>query len=388
VGVGRPPEVGFRDAAPPRLSDHRPGAGADYHREPIPGLDWNAQPGTLATRVEEITQHAALTLSRRVEWGNVVFGFEQRNTYAVQDDRGLVRAVLVEEGSQLASQVKRNLFGSKRALTMALVGRDGRVLLRFRRPFAWLGSRLSVELPHGAVVGEVFRRWRPWERRYDVYHGRTQVAAVSERPVPFRVSSWLSFTPRDEAGRPTGLVSRDFSLVKDLVLSADAGRYAVAFAQPAVPAPPAGPRGWGPASAPAAPPRVPSSGGELVEAGHVPSDEERALMMGMAISADLDFFSRSRGSAGSLALALLSRVLGGGSSADGGEGGGGGPPGAGLDGTSGAGPWRSGVDLGDDSLWRSGMDDEEKGSWWDSSDEEKGSWWDSSDGGDWGGGDD
>lgn len=58
------------------------------------GLDWLHQPPTLATRIDEVVQHPSLVLARRIEWGDVLVGFEQRNTYAVQELSGQTRALV------------------------------------------------------------------------------------------------------------------------------------------------------------------------------------------------------------------------------------------------------------------------------------------------------
>lgn len=145
---------------------------------------------------------------------------------------------------------------------------------------------------------------------------------------------------KDEEGRPTGLITRDLSLVKDVLLSADAGRYVVSFGAN-LPIHPGGAPvyTWGQPAAvritmplsrlvrfsdlsmatcdtvirrmqcllqrqsaslsirlPQVPtfPQVMDKSGGLVPAGRALSDDERALSLALAIAADVDYFSNRR----------------------------------------------------------------------------------------------
>lgn len=67
------------------------------------------------------------------------------------------KSQVVEENVGWRTPLDRQLYGSHRQISLAMLGRDGRLLLRFRRPFTWLSSAMYVEGPYGELVGEIRR---------------------------------------------------------------------------------------------------------------------------------------------------------------------------------------------------------------------------------------
>lgn len=174
--------------------------------------------------------HRACFVTRDVEWGNILLGFEQANRYALRDERGGLIGYIAEEGDGLGSAIKRQLLRVHRPFTATVLGLDGRVLFRVRRPFYWINSSMFIEdpqaravvtrpsfrtpkpspqgrrpapgqspgspgpiqseteppcnlfppLPHvqGNVLGEVHQRWHLLQRNYDVYIGKQQFAEI------------------------------------------------------------------------------------------------------------------------------------------------------------------------------------------------------------------
>lgn len=167
--------------------------------------------------------HPALIVARPVEWGTVLLGFEQANRYTVYDEAGQVVAHLIEEEGSLGRALGRQLLRTRRPFTATVLSPDGQqVVFRLRRPFYLINSTMVIEDGEGAAVGEVQQRWHLWKRRYDLYLGRRQFAAIEGG-----LLAW-DFELRDQAGQTLALIDRNFQgFGKELFT--DAGKYAIHF---------------------------------------------------------------------------------------------------------------------------------------------------------------
>lgn len=58
-------------------------------------------------QVQDVVGHPALVIARNVEWGTVIFGFEQANKYTIYDQEGNVIALLAEELGSFGKEVGR-----------------------------------------------------------------------------------------------------------------------------------------------------------------------------------------------------------------------------------------------------------------------------------------
>lgn len=70
--------------------------------------------------------HPALVITRNVEWGTVIFGFEQANKYTIYDQEGNVVALLAEELGSLGKEVGRQLLRTRRPFTATVFSPDGK----------------------------------------------------------------------------------------------------------------------------------------------------------------------------------------------------------------------------------------------------------------------
>ena len=85
-------------------------------------------------------------------------------------------------------------------------------------------SRLFIEDGKGAVVGEVHQRWHLWKRKYDLYLGKRQFAAIEGGFL-----AW-EFALRDSDGGVLALIDRNFQgFGKELFT--DAGKYVIHFGE-------------------------------------------------------------------------------------------------------------------------------------------------------------
>jgi len=244
-------------------------------------------------------------VTREVEWGGVVLGFEQQNRYTLRNEAGEVVGYMAEEGGGFASMLSRQILRTHRPFTATVLDTRGLPLFRVRRPFYFISSSIFVEEPvEGHVQAEVCQRWHPFMRNYDLYLGRKQFAQISAGFL-----SW-EFELKSEAGGTLALVDRNFSGL-GVELFTDAGKYVVHFGE----SEPSGSRGRPPPQR-YVPPWAGGIGGtgvaiggitkmrtdvhtERSAGGHEVLQVERSLRLGeraavlaAAISIDFDYFSR------------------------------------------------------------------------------------------------
>lgn len=339
--------------------------------------------------------HPALIVARPVEWGTVLLGFEQANRYTVYDEAGQVVAHLIEEEGSLGRALGRQLLRTRRPFTATVLSPDGQqVVFRLRRPFYLINSTMVIEDGEGAAVGEVQQRWHLWKRRYDLYLGRRQFAAIEGG-----LLAW-DFELRDQAGQTLALIDRNFQgFGKELFT--DAGKYAIHFGSTPVAAAEQVAEAVAAAHPDKPPPKVtalarlatgvtviPTSTGNQLVVHRELRLAERMVALAAAISIDYDYFSRHSHGGGVLSPFMMPPIIpypmggGGGSAAEaagaeaaGAEAGGGAAGAAGGDGLpSGMGEQPLERDLGDDK-W--GPQSEEPG---------EASDWEGDDGGEGGGG--
>lgn len=179
-----------------------------------------------AVAVARAVAHPALVVTRAVEWGTVVFGFEQANKYTVYDQDGSIVALIAEDETGLGNAVGRQLLRTRRAFTATVLSPDdGSVIFRVRRPAYLVSSTTFVENGDGLPIGEVRQRWHPLRRNFDLYVGQRQYARISGP-----LLAW-EFQLTDDGGRPLALIDRNFQgFAKELFT--DAGKYVVHFGLP------------------------------------------------------------------------------------------------------------------------------------------------------------
>ncbi|DBA72062.1 TPA: hypothetical protein ACH3X2_010794 [Trebouxia sp. C0005] len=174
-------------------------------------------------QVEDVVGHPALVITRNVEWGTVIFGFEQANKYTIYDQEGNVVALLAEELGSFGKEVGRQLLRTRRPFTATVFSPDGgQVIFKVRRPFYFINSSIFVEDGEGNTIGEVQQRWHLWQRNYDLYIDRKQYATINSG-----LWAW-EFLLKDKDGGPMALIDRNFQgFGKELFT--DAGKYVIHF---------------------------------------------------------------------------------------------------------------------------------------------------------------
>ncbi|KAI8105382.1 hypothetical protein M9435_000548 [Picochlorum sp. BPE23] len=183
-------------------------------------------------RIEEAPESAltlvnrsSLIVTRDVEWGQVLLGYEQANKYSIRDETGQVVALLAEEHGGLGRVFMRQLFRTRRGFTATVFNSTGsEILFKLRRPPYLISSTMLIEDADDAVIGEVQQEWHLLRRRYNLFIDRTQFARI-DAPI----LAW-EFLMTDESGSPLALIDRNFSGFGKEIFT-DAGKYAIHFGE-------------------------------------------------------------------------------------------------------------------------------------------------------------
>ncbi|CAG8498965.1 6170_t:CDS:2 [Funneliformis caledonium] len=209
----------------------------------------------------QILQNPTLVVARQLEMLNIFLGFEQANKYALLDPNGNCVGYVAEEES-FASTILRQLFRTHRKFNAMIIDLEGQLILKIRRPFAWINSRIFISTSEEHLIGEVHQQWHLWRRRYNLFINRKQFARIDTGFL-----SW-DFNIEDELGSILGSVNRNFSGIARELFT-DTGKYVI---------------------------RMDSR--EL-------TFDQRAVILAAAISIDFDYFSRHSGNGGFLPIPFI-----------------------------------------------------------------------------------
>ena len=106
-----------------------------------------------------------LAVGQQKEWGEILSGFEGRNTYVVSDHRGNELFYAVEE---TGSVVARIFLKAYRPFSIYVVDAGGETLLRIERPFRFYFHTAKIFDGSGKLVGSLERRFSVLQRIYSI----------------------------------------------------------------------------------------------------------------------------------------------------------------------------------------------------------------------------
>ena len=174
----------------------------------------------------QLVDRSALIVTRDIEWGQVLLGYEQANKYSIRDRDGNVVGLLAEQDG-FGRTIMRQLLRTRRGFTATVFNRDGsEILFKLRRPPYVISSTIYIEDADRRVLGEVQQEFHIFRRRYNLFIGKEQFARI-DAPL----LAW-EFLMTDEEGKPMALIDRNFSgFGKELFT--DAGKYAIHFGETA-----------------------------------------------------------------------------------------------------------------------------------------------------------
>lgn len=261
----------------------------------------------LPSQIASVVGHSALIIARAVEWGTVLLGFEQANRYTIYDEKGNIVAHLLEEEGSIGSTINRQLFRTRRSFSATVLSPDGQnIIFRLRRPMYLINSTIYVEDGQGNTLGEVQQTFHLWRRKYDLFLGNTQYAAINGNFL-----AW-EFRLEDKHGSTLALIDRNFSGF-GIELFTDAGQYVIHFGGSSQEAAKQLQNQIQATYPDRTPPPVtalaklrtgvaviPTQAGDQLAVQKILGLDERMIALAAAISIDYDYFSRHSHGSGAL----------------------------------------------------------------------------------------
>lgn len=120
---------------------------------------------------------------QKKEWTEIVVDFETRNQYEVIDATGQAVGTASEVSSGVGGFLKRNFFGSHRALDVRIHDAAGDPVMALSRAFFFFFSSLEVRAPDGDGVGRIDRRFGLLYKKYDLVDEHGRVFARVQSPL-------------------------------------------------------------------------------------------------------------------------------------------------------------------------------------------------------------
>jgi hypothetical protein len=225
--------------------------------------------------VVELLSQNTLVIERKIEMMNIFLGFEQANRYALLDTQGNHLGYMEEEDFGIGKAILRQIYKLHRPFSVRVLNRQGDHILTIRRPFSFINSQIKAILPSGTtlqnsiVIGETKQQWHPWRRKYNLFltaGDKEEYEQFGAVDAPFLS---FMFPVQDETGAVIGSVDRNWvGLGRELFT--DTGVYVLRM---------------DPSSFAGLEETYPEVSGPL-------NLDQRAVMLGTAVSIDFDYFSR------------------------------------------------------------------------------------------------
>lgn len=206
------------------------------------------------TGLEWIMSHSVLVIGRQYEMLNILAGFEQCNRYVIYNAQGQPLGYIIEEGGGIVGSIVRQIMRGHRPIRAQILDLQGKPLMMVQRPFKLINSRMTVSMAQETeqILGEVHQEWHLFRRMYSLFLEKRQFARI-DAPI----LSW-EFNVENEEGQNLATISRNFTHLLREVFT-DSGQYLVSFG---------------------------STGAAEYDA------RWRSVILGCAISIDMDYFSR------------------------------------------------------------------------------------------------
>ncbi|CUM54358.1 uncharacterized protein AC631_00733 [Debaryomyces fabryi] len=237
--------------------------------------------------IYEILKEPTLVIERQVEMMNVFLGFEQANRYKIMNSLGEQIGFMEEKDIGFMKMLGRQFFRLHRPFDIDVFNNYGDLLLTIKRPFSFINSHIKCYLPgydeNGDLMfenlGESCQHWHLWRRKYNLFKLEDEVTDEYDQfgaiDAPFLS---FDFPVRNDRGDVIASVDRNWvGLGREMFT--DSGVYIIRM---------------DPASFSGMGNLYPSVAGPLTL-------DQRAILLGNAVSIDFDYFSRhSRGPGGGL----------------------------------------------------------------------------------------
>lgn len=228
--------------------------------------------------IYEILKEPTLVIERQIELMNVVIGFEQANRYKIMNSLGEQIGYMEEKDMGILKAIGRQFFRLHRPFDIDVFNNYGDLLMTIKRPFSIINSHIKALLPGYdstgnlmyETVGESVQSWHLWRRRYNLFkledENTDDYAQFGEIDAPFLS---FDFPVKNENGDVIASVDRNWvGLGRELFT--DTGIYIIRM---------------DPASFAGLGDMYPTVAGPLTL-------DQRAILLGNAVSIDFDYFSR------------------------------------------------------------------------------------------------
>jgi len=183
-------------------------------------------------------------------------------------NESLQNIAFIAEEASIGRTLGRQFLGLHRAFKATILDAHGNPLLYISRPYFLINSNTHILDADKKPIGEVHQRWHLWRRRYDLFVDKQQFGEVD---TPFL---GMEFHVRSEQGDVVAVVDRNFGGLAREIFT-DTGTYVLHFTPPPVAEVTNGVVNWVT--------RAPST---------YLTNEQRAVLIALAISCDFDYFSR------------------------------------------------------------------------------------------------
>lgn len=228
--------------------------------------------------IYDILKEPTLVIERQIEFMNIMLGFEQANRYKIMNSLGDQIGYMVEKDFGILKAIGRQFFRLHRPFDIDVFNNYGDLLMTIKRPFSFINSHIKCLLPgYDArgdmmyeVIGESVQSWHLWRRRYNLFKLEDEQTDEYEQfgliDSPFLA---FDFPVRNEDGDVIASVDRNWvGLGRELF--SDTGIYIIRM---------------DPASFAGLGNLYPTVAGPLTL-------DQRAVLLGNAVSIDFDYFSR------------------------------------------------------------------------------------------------
>lgn len=193
------------------------------------------------------------------EWGEILIGFEGSNKYELLNESGEKIGFIAEQSSGIFKLLMRSILRSHRPLHVKIFDKQGQVAISLERPFYFFFSTMKVMDGTGYSLGTIDQKFAIFRKRYLLNDNRGHAFAQINSPF----FSFFKFEIKSlKMGKSLGLISKKWGgLLKEMFTDADT---------------------FG------------------VDLSNDLSEQEKAIVLGTAISVDFDYFEDNSGRGGLL----------------------------------------------------------------------------------------
>jgi len=130
-----------------------------------------------------LAPHKRLFLQQKRELAEIFTGLETANQYAMFDEAQNQVGALAEVRGGVGASLLRWLLRSRRPLQVRIADQAGRLVLTLQRKWFWFFSNLAVRTDDGTLIGRVRRHFGLLYRKYDLEDARGRVFARIRGPL-------------------------------------------------------------------------------------------------------------------------------------------------------------------------------------------------------------